>query len=492
MFVQDNLKLLYVWVKDYKNIKETGFHFSDKYDFNVEKIQDKYFLFGNKNESYKNNKNILFKANINILAIVGKNGSGKSSLLEVIYSSYKGFGETILVYEDRNEELIVYSRMLGEKLAIVKPYAKKITMHINTMVEYFSGIKNDSDSIGHFQIHKSYSGGLSNISEKLSNGFFYSEKIDENEASDALAFVLRKDKDFFNFLEDYEKFEFNKFRFEVDTIRFRDMEVKYLFDPAYQNEKANIISSFKNYEEYFIKMNNIVRDLLSPETNKDTNTLMINYSFIENINELFKILVNSEKNNENITSIFEQYFNFLEPDLLTPETINWQTFQEKTISFFKDRQETLSNEYVQDSNELNNEINELNKYNNILITPIIYVLNEFIFINHWGSKSDFMNKDSLNENEINIVEKCINEIDFQIDDFKGTKLIDYKNLNFLTEILPQTLQNKIYLNFYNSNNRAYSFRNLSQGEKTLLKFFTDMYLYFNNFVTGARTSFKSI
>lgn len=69
------MELVYLWVKEYKNIKRQGFNFSPrfecKYDENTEKLTI------NENKEYVS----IFPKNINITAIVGENGSGKSSLL---------------------------------------------------------------------------------------------------------------------------------------------------------------------------------------------------------------------------------------------------------------------------------------------------------------------------------------------------------------------------------------------------------------------------
>jgi len=80
------MELVYLWVEDYKNIKKQGFNFSprfdckfhDKYDEN-NKLKDDCLLEINPKKYIS-----IFPDNINITAIVGENGSGKSSIIEVL------------------------------------------------------------------------------------------------------------------------------------------------------------------------------------------------------------------------------------------------------------------------------------------------------------------------------------------------------------------------------------------------------------------------
>jgi len=73
------LELVYLWVEDYKNIHKQGFNFSPRFTCNYN--EDKNELTIDENDDYIEN---FFGDNINVTAIVGKNGSGKSSVLEII------------------------------------------------------------------------------------------------------------------------------------------------------------------------------------------------------------------------------------------------------------------------------------------------------------------------------------------------------------------------------------------------------------------------
>ena len=91
------MELVYLWVKNYKNIVEQGFNFSPRFrcEYDEEKNELKVVDKDKTGEFYPKN---FFGNNINITAIVGENGSGKSSLLDVLESYIM---RNILVYYDR-------------------------------------------------------------------------------------------------------------------------------------------------------------------------------------------------------------------------------------------------------------------------------------------------------------------------------------------------------------------------------------------------------
>lgn len=87
------MELVYLWVEDYKNIHRQGFNFSPR--FRCEYDPDTNELTIDENEDYIEN---FFGDNINVTAIVGKNGSGKSSVLGKIYSNYFGDEQPLAIY----------------------------------------------------------------------------------------------------------------------------------------------------------------------------------------------------------------------------------------------------------------------------------------------------------------------------------------------------------------------------------------------------------
>jgi len=71
------MELVYLWVEDYKNIHHQGFNFSPRFTCKYEND----VLTIDENKEYMS----IFPDNINITAIVGKNGAGKSTIQKLIF-----------------------------------------------------------------------------------------------------------------------------------------------------------------------------------------------------------------------------------------------------------------------------------------------------------------------------------------------------------------------------------------------------------------------
>jgi AAA15 family ATPase/GTPase len=80
------MELVYLWVEKYKNIHEQGFNFSPRFECKYE--NDELTICDKEKEKCKDSNYIKSffddKGKINVTAIVGKNGSGKSNILRVL------------------------------------------------------------------------------------------------------------------------------------------------------------------------------------------------------------------------------------------------------------------------------------------------------------------------------------------------------------------------------------------------------------------------
>ncbi len=93
------MELVYLWVKEYKNIKNQGFNFSPRFECEF----DGENLTINENKDYVS----IFPENINVTAIVGENGSGKTNVSEAIISILDTLKNSIH-YNDNMKLFLVY------------------------------------------------------------------------------------------------------------------------------------------------------------------------------------------------------------------------------------------------------------------------------------------------------------------------------------------------------------------------------------------------
>ncbi|MDY3203576.1 MAG: AAA family ATPase [Arcobacter sp.] len=108
------MELVYLWVEKYKNIRNQGFNFSPRFECKYDENSKELTI--NENKEYVS----IFPDNINVTAIVGENGSGKSSILELL-----PYGGKML---EANKLTFLFFKK-DDKYILLKPSAKEIKIN---------------------------------------------------------------------------------------------------------------------------------------------------------------------------------------------------------------------------------------------------------------------------------------------------------------------------------------------------------------------------
>ncbi|BFU78724.1 hypothetical protein ALC152_19390 [Arcobacter sp. 15-2] len=243
------MELVYLWVEKYKNIKKQGFNFSPR--FKCEYDEDtKELTIDDKRKDYVS----IFPDNINITAIVGENGSGKSSIVEQILNKIE---LSILLYE---KDGIYYISTNLKDINCNKDYQK-----IENNFEYFSYLNSDILKTANIRNFSDFFNSATHISN------IYIKKFAEGSNSE----ILKLEK---------LKQEVYKSIFKTFTEK---IELKFKFIPI----KITIFKNKKNIDN----LTKVEIEYLNRLENNQTLTIkefMVNY--FENVEDLFFNLLKNE------------------------------------------------------------------------------------------------------------------------------------------------------------------------------------------------------
>lgn len=309
------MELVYLWVEKYKNIKNQGFNFSSNFDVKFTPSYEDNKLLEKSELEITPKKNPLkdfFGKNINITAIVGENGSGKSNILELLFNlreNESDIEDYFYIIEKDNKYFVYYFN-----IGILKP-VKELKLNTIYKIEeikieesnkkfnfhaiYFSNLFlnlpffDNNNTKGFHNISTSYliNKYSKDISSKIFLDFkrqydlFYSKSIEN-------VLIMIKDKDI--------KLPFNL----PKTLNIKNKKIdneltKELLDPKSFLEKAklSVIANIPNdeKEKYFSDTKKISIDAYFKNIRKQ-NPLTKNLEIF--LNELSKF-----ENNMNIDCI---------------------------------------------------------------------------------------------------------------------------------------------------------------------------------------------
>lgn len=240
------MELLYIWIDKYKNIEKQGFNFSPKYDFEFKSeptVMVKGELFEHKTEQRKELKNTykdFFNTKIsNVTAIIGENGSGKSSIINLFLNllvdidkknDYKGF---ILIFKQEEQKYKIYK---DSKL---------------TITNYPSFINATSDSIQ-----------VDNIKKQIETIFYcdyftHSSKLSYISYNDiSTSFLLRNPLFGFSPYEDNRQ-ELYDYSPQTSIFFYQEYQKMVDFILWYQDAKEPFSESVSKAFRYLLQIKNI-------------------------------------------------------------------------------------------------------------------------------------------------------------------------------------------------------------------------------------------
>ena len=116
-----SLKLCYIWVKEYRNFKNAGFNFKHDVKFKYNHYQ---FLFDIQHIPSLSN-NFFGKEDIEVTGLIGRNGSGKSNVLELVCLLLKGAKTSLdtdfIVLVEENNNFSAYTNLALNHLRSYNP-----------------------------------------------------------------------------------------------------------------------------------------------------------------------------------------------------------------------------------------------------------------------------------------------------------------------------------------------------------------------------------
>ena len=426
------MELVYLWVEDYKNIKKQGFNFSPRFECEFKdeyddegKLKDNCELIIKEKKDYVS----IFPNNINVTAIVGENGSGKSGIYETInnliedlknFKKYKDYfspitiTKNILVFK-RNEELYYFS----ENILITR---------INRIKDDFSlDIKQVTYSLDNKKIFDS--------EEIIDENKI---KLEENEIAKILTDNLVYNKDFklSSFMYIPYKIEIsNSFEYEKYIDENKEKQIYKEFndasDVSFEEEKdaeKEMKHNIYNLENYSGDLKNITDDY---------HQFLIIW-FIENHYSNFDLLTNKE-------GLIEEYDNqeedekINEDEFLNPPTKNIDEFTEHEKELYFDKYHNYFRFDFEDS--LGRKFSDLSHGERVFF-------GQFISIYHLISKSEGSSLINFDEPELaihpNWQKKYINELLNLLEQFDNKiHLILTSHSPFILSDLPK--ENVIFL-----------------------------------------------
>jgi hypothetical protein len=263
------MELLYLWIERYNNIINQEFLFSNEFDI-------KFDIESKKLDILKSNKTKLSIFNdsfLNVTAIIGKNGSGKSSffsiLKEVFIEKRENNKRYVLVTKNNNNDILVIDMFsMGKEKVIVNE-----KLYDNIPITLINDNNTIMEMINLIAFSNSFSLYENKFVKSKSLDISFNNMLDIRSVKSNEFLLKRYDelKDFFNLQENKEKNE--EFEIYKKSLINNILPRNYLYHYDLLN-KVKFISKYKNEKNW-----NFIPQYIE---------ISINKSFFNNYKDVFK------------------------------------------------------------------------------------------------------------------------------------------------------------------------------------------------------------
>lgn len=435
------MELVYLWVDSYKNIRNQGFNFSPRFEceFDGENLTicDKKEKVNNcKNKDYIEN---FFGKNINITAIVGENGSGKTSLIDFVYTSInvKDKKKFLFLFSDNNQKYYTSNLDLS-KINL------KVLEKLNFNRRNYTFPKNIIINSKSYDMDKTLRFFIS-IFKKVEKNLFFNPNsilIQENKEKklEIISELLEDIKEKKQLGEELSKINIytldviNKFFNNEKYINFLCDEYENIDEFYDENEEQTLRTKLKKenfYKNFLHYLLNLLIALKNTPLQKPTNPFT-KYIQHKSVSYLFK-------NIEKINSIEDFLHELNESEFISPKD-----FDDRGNELTKDKTfETNCNDYLDlEKNFINKKI----KLSKIKIEKI-EKFNELLYFDFYDVKDVSFN--DFSEGEKNLFLSNL-EIYFEYSKGKKIILLDEIELSLHPQWQKQYINNLLKLFEFNN------------------------------------------
>jgi predicted ATP-dependent endonuclease of OLD family len=336
------MELVYLWVEKYKNIEHQGFNFSPRFEctFHDEynddgTLKDDCVLDIKPKEHIEN----FFGKNINITAIVGENGSGKSSLLEYL-------AEIFRIEHNKNRNLIVDKEHRHNFSLAFK--IKDKTYKIQSIDHHDTSTFKDDEKIENILDYYIYSND-----KKIENQFLF----DNASIAQMIVYDYSKNKNF----------QLSSFMYLPTKIEIRLCNFERKFEKLITNDKLYPLSKDERDDIYIKDTGNEQQTQIAEfeNINNDKYLQFLILKLLENNEETHNFYLTKEEIQTKLTSQKVEFVS--EDDFNKYFTISEELFQkfEKEVTVLDEKEREIYIEKYYDFFEFDFIDEKYRRYSNL-------------------------------------------------------------------------------------------------------------------------------